>query len=711
MKRIIAGGLLVSAVAALPPAAAANTAPHWTSHGINCSDCHPAHMGPKTDCLFCHNNDSGSDYSATSAPRMADHSSAVMDSDEYGVWSRDCLDCHDPHVSPQCDTPIVTGNFTSSSPANGTTTFVLDQASLIVFDPSWNDPADWPAKSGPERGLIFVVESMLWDDDAGRYIDFSAEILAADGLTVTVMGEISRISPVNSFNIVYGQYLRTAIDGRAVSYNGPADLALDESGSGTDPTPRGVCQVCHTRTRFWRNDGSRASHFNTENCLTCHEHELGFRPSCNGCHGYPPLTGSPDRIDGLVWTPEPTGATGAGAHAVHVVDNGMACAGCHEGGMPESPVVDDYRLQMGFSVPGLSVSGSSYDGQLLASSYAYEGTGATTVTTNGSMSCIVYCHSDGTSVATASLTPLPSPSWVSGSTDCSSCHGYPPTYGQDDPKSNSHLRHIRAGLSCETCHSGTTLDGVSILATGRHGNGEYDVVGAPVFSANGQDHPLDLVYHFDAGGGSCSVNSCHGYFGFNTPIRWGNISLYASPSIGTGAAANEVTFQVNVTQCGDASYTCREPFTCTFDWGDGSRQSGSCTASHIYPAPGDYLVRWNVRDANNHSLEADKTTPVRAEDLQPAPDITLSAAYDPQTGIVTATIPPFTASGVPVAKVYIYWGDRTRTVMSPPIQPAPHSYGRAGTYGIRVVVYDENYGRITYTADEEPTLSVTVGGP
>lgn len=40
----------------------------------------------------------------------------------------------------------------------------------------------------------------------------------------------------------------------------------------------GVCETCHTRTEFYRNDGSGAAHF-PYTCFTCHPHAGGFAPN------------------------------------------------------------------------------------------------------------------------------------------------------------------------------------------------------------------------------------------------------------------------------------------------------------------------------------------------------------------------------------------------------------------------------------------------
>jgi predicted CXXCH cytochrome family protein len=50
-------------------------------------------------------------------------------------------------------------------------------------------------------------------------------------------------------------------------------------GSFADPTTpgAGVCEICHTTTRFYRADGSGEVHF-TFSCLPCHQHARGFNP-------------------------------------------------------------------------------------------------------------------------------------------------------------------------------------------------------------------------------------------------------------------------------------------------------------------------------------------------------------------------------------------------------------------------------------------------
>ncbi len=945
MKKIIAKSLLALGLAAVPHNGAAMTAPHWLAGGIDCIDCHLDHMGRKTECVFCHNNAAGN-YTKNSAPEVATHSSAAMGSSTYGQWERTCVDCHDPHVSAQCDSPLVTGTFTGYAADAGFTTFTI--ADLTVIDPLWSDPTEWNSKSLEERGLIMVVEGLRWDEEQTGYVDFSAEIIAATANSITVPGEISRISTVRDFRIIYGQYIKGEINSRPVSFGGPADLAFDESGGGTDPNPNGVCQVCHTQTSHWRNDGSLSNHFNGDNCLICHDHRQGFKPSgdcltchtragsetddyvfangivatidseewqvsghgremtttypvsgnsgaqmscdychdnnaahvaadnpfrlanlngpegengvclgchategngvdpdgtgsdfalitgsakvdathygsrhrngdggafcwdchdphgdanifmihdqvssrtdgvhgiptatagvsflnngtgpdyaasvspytgicqvchsetnhytatsgdghnstmactgchthsgesatdafaphgCDGCHGFPPVVDVARGLDGLVVFPSPTGAVSSGAHAAHVTNNGYSCETCHHDGMPVTPVSDDYRLQIGFSVAGNDGTGSSYDGQQLNPAYSYQATNNTTINTNGSLTCSVACHSDGTSIATGVVSANISPAWTDSGTGCASCHQYPPSYEQDEPKSNSHQRHIRIGYGCQTCHYTTTTDGTTIVAGGSHANGNYDVIGAPTFPGNGTDGPRELIleYNFLAGGGSCSTNSCHDYWGFSTPIRWGNVYLQASPSILTGSEPYQLNFEVTVNGCGNNE--CTPPYDCSFDWGDGSAaETGVCTASHIYPAAGNYLVTWGVWDAKHHAMASEyQTNPVIVEDPFVAPEAeTPTAAIDQETKVVTVSLPQQTSSGEPIVLAYVYWGDRQRTSVREPIHDLPHTYSRNGAYRISVTLYDERHNRCTYTYADEPSLEVTI---
>ena len=65
-------------------------------------------------------------------------------------------------------------------------------------------------------------------------------------------------------------------------------------------TSNKVCEVCHSKTTYHRFDTtgqSNLAHNNKTDCVRCHEHNVGFRASCDSCHGTPPVS-----VGGLVTT-------------------------------------------------------------------------------------------------------------------------------------------------------------------------------------------------------------------------------------------------------------------------------------------------------------------------------------------------------------------------------------------------------------------------
>jgi predicted CxxxxCH...CXXCH cytochrome family protein len=151
----------------------------------------------------------------------------------------------------------------------------------------------------------------------------------------------------------------------------------------------GLCQVCHTKTNYFRKgDATSIGHNNNRNCLNCHSHTgaYAFQPAanCDSCHGYPP---APAGFAGTMgnWSSARTDdyAGGAGAHliAAHIKkgarpSEGWAnCTLCHGNGsvnpathtmsMPVTPskvtidVDDRYKFN-----PGVPLSPAQYNGVL-----------------------------------------------------------------------------------------------------------------------------------------------------------------------------------------------------------------------------------------------------------------------------------------------------------------------------------------------------------
>jgi predicted CxxxxCH...CXXCH cytochrome family protein len=114
-------------------------------------------------------------------------------------------------------------------------------------------------------------------------------------------------------------------------------------------TNRGLCQVCHRTTKYYRAGVAETVHFTT-NCLQCHTHAGGgvaaFAASaCDSCHGYPPVArnvgysikSNIGRLNNYTGAKFEDYSGGGGAHSVaaHVSptakpgDGFNACTACH----------------------------------------------------------------------------------------------------------------------------------------------------------------------------------------------------------------------------------------------------------------------------------------------------------------------------------------------------------------------------------------------
>jgi predicted CxxxxCH...CXXCH cytochrome family protein len=201
----------------------------------------------------------------------------------------------------------------------------------------------------------------------------------------------------------------------------------------------------------------------------------------------------------------------------------------------------------------------------------------------------VYCHSDGSTVATAQSPASPPVAWSAPTLSCGSCHGNPPAYQSGSPKANSHARHD--GYSCSICHATTTADGTTIADQSRHVSGAYDL--AP--GAN-----TTFAYSFAQAGGSCSANSCHsdgtyprsGQVSGSVTIQWGG----AAPSC-SGCHGNPPLHQSAETRLNSHQ----------------SHTKYSCSACH-------YLVTSNGSSITNRALHANG-----AYDLAPSPTVAFTA--------------------------------------------------------------------------------------
>ncbi|MBA4372087.1 MAG: hypothetical protein C0402_04425 [Thermodesulfovibrio sp.] len=173
----------------------------------------------------------------------------------------------------------------------------------------------------------------------------------------------------------------------------------------------------------------------------------------------------------------------------------LSCSSCHNfHATTEYAKHANYQVDMGFD-PAFDAGGSaSYSG----TPEPGDGYGRCSNT---------YCHGNGTSVSTGSLSANVSPTWGTSSLTCDSCHGSPPWYSNGLPKVNSHREHALTTMAaaptdytCNFCHSQTTADGTSITNTSNHVNGLYNVNAGSWAS---------FTYSYSTTGGTCTNNYCH----------------------------------------------------------------------------------------------------------------------------------------------------------------------------------------------------------
>lgn len=319
-------------------------APHNEANGIYCYTCHTPEWysyvpsGPDDTlfnhvCLGCHDSDS-------SAPVMPLHSSGNSATGTYGDWSTECVDCHDPHFQGQLDWQgdarlyLAQGDFANvaagydpQDPAgHGFGTTAVGVANLSGR-PGWLDTSLWGAKGGysdpleaedGSRGLILVANKANPTD--------TYEIVSVSGNVLKVKGEMAPINLGQTFGVIYGQAIksfifpswgRSASDYRDVKFfdrNGfIATYGGDVDRTSGELTPVGICQVCHSKTPYWRG-----TNFVYSPDVYISNHDPGY--PCFDCHSFALLVAGNDKL-----------------HAEFIFDRlASGCEGCH-GGYTSAP--------------------------------------------------------------------------------------------------------------------------------------------------------------------------------------------------------------------------------------------------------------------------------------------------------------------------------------------------------------------------------------
>lgn len=279
-------------------ALAAIDAPHNEANSISCGSCHGqgllqspfwgGSMSFDDLCVNCHTASSGP-YTDTNAPVARPHSSDTT-SETYGKWTNECRDCHDPHYQKQknykntnaSDLFLASGTFTGHAYDGGANESTLTYSD-ITYKPGWDADKVTQKTSGYRRTILFP--------NVGK-LGFSYPVISVDegAQTITVKGDVRPVYEyitTSSFALMYGQYIKDKIKDKPVKF---FDKDGDHSYADGDEVYDGICEVCHTQTKYNRNDGSGAEHYTGESCNDCHAHTDGLGhgagENCIECHGH-----------------------------------------------------------------------------------------------------------------------------------------------------------------------------------------------------------------------------------------------------------------------------------------------------------------------------------------------------------------------------------------------------------------------------------------
>ena len=161
--------------------------------------------------------------------------------------------------------------------------------------------------TGPNAIITVSGAAMTPDQYAGNIVvpntaraDYNYKIIGNTANTLTVKGLVNTTYAAagNLLGISYGKFIRATInlsdigkpaESKTVRLFKPA--GVNSFADGDPAAIDGICEVCHTQTSAWHNDGTLAgvaahSGLKGSNCISCHPHSEGFRAvyECLDCH-------------------------------------------------------------------------------------------------------------------------------------------------------------------------------------------------------------------------------------------------------------------------------------------------------------------------------------------------------------------------------------------------------------------------------------------
>lgn len=324
--------------------------------GLNCLNCHDLNAGqekllkpstPHPDMGVDDTNPNNLCWSCHTGPQLAPyrvpHSSQQV-GDQFGEWNIECRTCHWPHSQPQ-----IRAYGEQSHLASGV---VAQVTSSAMFSTLTDNQANW--ETDEHAGRVVFPDLYATADNGIQIEDLSYRVLSNTSNTLTIDGRINleQISPGDNYAVIYGKLIHNVLkvpgSGKPGTWkrvkffnNKGANSFADK-----DTVMDGVCQVCHTKTGHFRNDGQGEDqmHRNAnrgdpngtaeQTCTAkCHKHIGGFGHGkgytnvdlCVECHGHEEGTYymvdgkypySPDNVSRLSQVPS-RGFGSTAAHSTH----------------------------------------------------------------------------------------------------------------------------------------------------------------------------------------------------------------------------------------------------------------------------------------------------------------------------------------------------------------------------------------------------------
>lgn len=520
-----------------PASASVIDAPHNETHAVKCGDCHaysvwwqysPAASNTSYSqitndvCNKCH-------APGGSAPSKIGHnweSMADIHDSYLGTWDTKCLDCHNPHYQDQLTwlstdpgtssgLYLVTGTIAAGSlqldSASNTTTLDYKNADA---QQNWRSPSLWAQKSAPGRGLILLIKDSQQNtfeiNAANESIAITPGTANGSG-TITLQGRVpaSYNTADTGFALVYGQLVKKTINtphsgAKEVKFfDASITYAEGKAGGTADPVstpPQGICQVCHTNTKYYNADGLQPDrnnpagpriaafpHNGTAPCTGCHTIGLGFRPTnadhtfisnagttCASCHNQADIVTGTHRgncTDCHQGTPPALLSPFPSPKWPTVADQSRQSGTCYDCHSPIAATFTDHPKALdhtGQVDPNPNCTGCHFHSNKDVVSVIHDSDRNHNGSPDGSpcATCHNLTYNAGTGAYSGSGA-LIGRAAQQGPGNCAHCHTEIAGNFFVHPKSNDHGNQVVATPQCAICHSGDPVDDVHSWSCGK----------------------------------------------------------------------------------------------------------------------------------------------------------------------------------------------------------------------------------------------------